>query len=109
MTVPQPIPNDGSLAKSYNDWLSNFTSDICGNLACSWIRLFEPELNYSGVRPVWWPQGIPWMNPRHMLKKGMIIIADWILKANEMKTKLHFSAIYYADSCLNDARESTWR
>ena len=70
MTVTQTIQSNGSLAKSYKDWLSNFTSDICGNLACSWIGLFEPELNYSGVRPVWWPQGIPWMNRRHKLKKG---------------------------------------
>ena len=107
MAVPQPVPNSDSPARSYEVWLNNFSSDICGNLAYYWIKLFDQGLDYSDVRPVWWLQDIPWKYPRVMLKKCMLIVAGWIFKANEAKTKLHFSAICYVESCLNIAREST--
>lgn len=70
--VARPFPNDSSPITSYKDWLNKFTSEICGDLAYSWIGLFAPELNYSGVKPAWWPEGVTWKNPRHMLKEGKI-------------------------------------
>ncbi|KAJ5472094.1 hypothetical protein N7539_008663 [Penicillium diatomitis] len=69
MSCPSFQHNQPSRAESYEDWLSDFTYDICGDLAYSWIGLFEPELNYSGPRPAWWPGGVKLMNPRRLLKK----------------------------------------
>lgn len=106
MSSPSFQHNQPSPARSYEDWLSDFTYDICGDLAYIWIGLFEPELKYSGPRPEWWPEDVNLMNPRRMLKRGTMIIPDWILKADDTKTRLYFSAIYYAGSCLSIARES---
>jgi hypothetical protein len=50
--------------------LNNFTSDILGDLADRWIGLFEPQLDYFGSNPVWWPDNITLMSPRRMVKRG---------------------------------------
>lgn len=105
MSCPSFQHNQPSRAGSYEDWLSDFTYEICGDLAYSWIGLFEPEVKFSGVKPGWWPEGVTWMNPRSMLKNGMLIVSDWILNADETKTRLYFSAICYVECCLGIARE----
>ena len=56
---------------TYEKWLSFLPHDICGDLSEGWIRIVEPEINYSGTEiPPWWPKGITFVRPRVMLKRG---------------------------------------
>jgi hypothetical protein len=54
----------------YRARLNDFTSDILGELADRWIRLFEPQPDYRGNNLVWWPETITMMSPRLMVKHG---------------------------------------
>jgi hypothetical protein len=60
----------GGVDEFYRSRLNDFTSDILGCLADRWIRLFEPQPDYHGINPVWWPETITWMSPRRMVKHG---------------------------------------
>lgn len=54
----------------YTARLNDFTNDILGDLADGWIRLFEPQPDYQGENPIWWPENITLMKPHRMLKHG---------------------------------------
>lgn len=84
--LPDPLPD-----KFYKARLNDFTRDICGDLADRWIGLFEPQLNYYGETPVWWPEGITLMSPRRMLKDGKTSFTLSTFKANGAKTESCFS------------------
>ncbi|GKZ32028.1 hypothetical protein AbraIFM66950_001117 [Aspergillus brasiliensis] len=48
-----PVQNGFNKARQ-----NEFTSDILGELADSWMKLIESQLDYHGVNPVWWPETI---------------------------------------------------
>ncbi|CEO59635.1 hypothetical protein PMG11_04303 [Penicillium brasilianum] len=79
MSCPSFAHVQPSRARSYEDWLSDFTWDICGDLAYNWIGLFEPDMNYSGPTPVWWPVGVTLTHPRRMLKQDKVILLRHLL------------------------------
>ncbi|KAL7648990.1 hypothetical protein ACMYSQ_012607 [Aspergillus niger] len=65
MVAARPVQDD-----FYRARLNDFTSEILGELADTWIRLFEPQPNYRGKKFVWWPETITFMSPRQMVKRA---------------------------------------
>lgn len=82
----------------YRVRLNNFTSDILGAIADRLIGFLEPQLDYQGVIPVWWPANITFMGPRRMLKHGKTPVILSAFEANIAKIESCFSNSCSAES-----------
>jgi hypothetical protein len=86
MVAARPVQDE-----FYRARLNDFTSDILGELADRWIRLFEPQPNYRGNKMVWWPETITLMSPRLMVKRGKTYDTLPTFKADAAKIESCFS------------------
>lgn len=85
MVAARPVQDD-----FYRARLNDFTSEILGELADTWIKLFEPQPNYRGKKFVWWPETITFMSPRQMVKHGKTHATLPTFKADLEKIKSCF-------------------
>jgi hypothetical protein len=82
----------------YRVQLNNFTSDILGTLADRLIELLEPQLDYQGMNPLWWPADITFTRPGRMLKHGRVSAILSTFKVNIAKIKSRFSNSCFVES-----------
>jgi hypothetical protein len=85
IVAARPVPDE-----FYRARLNDFTSDILGELADRWIKLFEPQPDYRGNNLVWWPETITMMSPRLMVKHGKIYVTLPTFKADLEKIESCF-------------------
>jgi hypothetical protein len=71
-----PSPNRAEIlhpgSRAFEVELEYLPYYVCEDLIDIWIGIIQPGINYSsGLRPVWWPESVPFKKPQRLHKFGM--------------------------------------